>query len=134
MIDFEKWDINSEKIENYVTILDWKCQMADVLICLRKDYPDCNTLNSETLDLLAENYYNEEPHVALDALGQELSTLGHALFGLESDGDCYWLYLLTLDRSDDFKAFCKKNQINSVVLKQKRKQIGKPATRIKLHK
>ena len=33
MIDFEKWDTNSGEIENYVTILDWKCQMEDAFLC-----------------------------------------------------------------------------------------------------
>lgn len=116
---------------------DHNTPSPDILFVLRDSYQTaCSFLAESAFDDLAENYAAEEPEDFLDALGQELTCYGHALYELSTDSDSYALVILPEERIEEFKDGLKDEDKKQKATqhKQARRKPGTPAKRINLGK
>ena len=116
---------------------DHNTPSPDILFVLRDSYRTaCPFLAKSIFDDLAENYAAEEPEDFLDALGQELTCYGHALYELSTDSDSYALVILPEKRIEEFKDALKAEDKKQKATqhKQARRKPGSPAKRINLGK
>lgn len=112
-----------------IAYTDYKASSDDILFALRETHgASCPFLLEQAFDDLAENYAAEEPETFLDALGQELTCYGHALYELPPDGDSYALVIL----SEEVKAADRPPKATQ--RKQAKRKAGMPAKRIRLSK
>lgn len=116
---------------------DYNASSDDILFALRESYKEsCPFLLEQAFDDLAENYATEEPETFLDALGQELTCYGHALYELSTDSDSYALVVLSEERIEKFKEEVKAKDRKQKISqrKQARRKTEMPAKRINLGK
>lgn len=119
------------------TCTDYNTPSPDILFALRESNKEsCSFLLEQAFDDLAENYAAEEPEAFLDALGQELTCYGHALYELSTDSDSYALVVLPENKIEEFKeeVKAKDRRQKASQRKQARRKAGTPAKRIDLGK
>lgn len=120
---------------NKTVYTDWNSESEDILFALRETYgEDYDCLLGQELDALAENYAAEEPEEFLEALGQELTSLGMGLFELETDSDSYELALVPEEQAGEYNQYLKVKKRKGTQKKQKGRKAGTAARRIDLGK
>lgn len=120
------------KRDEYCVWLDSKAGVEEALHALREDCGRQHAfVHDEKLDGIVDNYAGEPPEEQMQALGQQCTVYGMALYSLERGDNEYGLFLVAQNDMAAFEAYAENNGHNVAQLKQARKKFGSASKKIK---
>ena len=112
-------------IKDALDIIKYDSDIADTLSELRGKW-DIPALRDPRLDSVAKQYITLPHTEGVDALGQELSSLGWLLYDLDGD-DIYLFVLIPNTERDEFERYCRANSQFCRLVTQRGRRLGQNA-------
>ena len=115
----------TKQIKDALDIIKYDSDIADTLSELRAKW-DIPALRDPRLDSVAKQYITLPHTEGVDALGQELSSLGWLLYDLDGD-DIYLFVLIPNSERDEFERYCRDNRQYCRLAAQRGRKVGQSA-------
>ncbi len=115
----------TKQIKDALDIIKYDSDIADTLSELRGKW-DIPALRDPRLDSVAKQYITLPHTEGVDALGQELSSLGWLLYDLDGD-DIYLFVLIPDSERDEFERYCRDNRQYCRLAAQRGRKVGQSA-------
>lgn len=115
----------TKQIKDALDIIKYDSDIADTLSELRGKW-DIPALRDPRLDSVAKQYITLPHTEGVDALGQELSSLGWLLYDLDGD-DIYLFVLIPDSERDEFERYCRAKGQFCRLAAQRGRKVGQSA-------
>ena len=115
----------TKQIKDALDIIKYDSDIADTLSELRAKW-DIPALRDPRLDSVAKQYITLPHTEGVDALGQELSSLGWLLYDLDGD-DIYLFVLIPDSERDEFERYCRAKGQFCRLAAQRGRKVGQSA-------
>ena len=115
----------TKQIKDALDIIKYDSDIADTLSELRAKW-DIPALRNPRLDSVAKQYITLPHTEGVDALGQELSSLGWLLYDLDGD-DIYLFVLIPDSERDEFEQYCRAKGQFCRLAAQRGRKVGQSA-------
>lgn len=115
----------TKQIKDALDIIKYDSDIADTLSELRKKW-DIPALHNARIDKIVKQYITLPHTEGVDALGQELSSLGWLLYDLDGD-DIYLFVLIPDSERDEFERYCRAKGQFCRLAAQRGRKVGQSA-------